>query len=338
KSVYGPIAADQNWDFTQQSMATRALPGTFPGTWTKDYVLETVFDEHEAIKEIFAKLPEGKAHRDEATPFVFLVPENDDIVITPQFQGKNNLKTLKLHMVVNDNGTYQDYVIWTKGQGMQRKNFSDSNWAGVNDGAGTTLYNVPGVTDGQNKTVYAVRSQQLVIPKGSLPAGATISLYSEVSDSSIGVTYKWYSTNVKDVTTGSSRTYGNSIGYITAKNQADKVTYVACEGGDNMDLNDLIFKMEGVVPVPLVEPFWFKETTAKRYMVEDLGATATSDIDFNDIVVDFDYSFEKEFEIVDVDTEHAYIRLTGETKNYELATTIRALGGVLDMELYTVNG
>ncbi|MCF0187635.1 MAG: hypothetical protein HUJ98_14250, partial [Bacteroidaceae bacterium] len=326
----------QNWDFTTQSLATRAttLPDVFPGVWSEDYVLETVFDEQNMVKEIFSNFRENDDNRSKVVPFVFVVPD-DNIVITPQFQGRNGWKNSELHMVVNDNGTLKDYVIWQSTVGMQIKKYENSNWTALDKDAGTTMYGTAGVEDAMNKTVYAVRSKELVIPKGTLPVGATITLYTKVSADG---TYYWYSTNVKDSQTGTVKKFGNAIGYVEAKNPGDKVTYVACEGGSNKDCNDLIFKMEGVVPVPLREPYLSKVITAKRYMVEDLGATATSDIDFNDIVVDFVYSFDKEFEIVDKETDHAYIRLTGNTKNYVLTTTIRALGGVLDMELYTVNG
>ncbi|MCF0159528.1 MAG: hypothetical protein HUJ98_09105, partial [Bacteroidaceae bacterium] len=337
---YGPIAADQNWDFTQQSLTTRA-DGI--GAWSENYALETVFDEHEAITKIFENLPENGQNRGKVKPFVFVVPD-DNIVITPQFQGKDSWLT-ELHMVVNDGRTSQDYTVWTKAgkssdfQTMQRKFDVNSAWEQLPPTAGTTQWSTT-YEEGWDKPVYAVQSKQLVIAKGTLPVGATITLYTKVFKNNDSREYYYYSTDVAHTTeTIDGKTvqvYGKSIGYVTAENQADKVTYVACEGGNNTDLNDLIFKMEGITPIPLEEPFEFKEIIAKRYMVEDLGATASSDIDFNDIVVDFENSHINDF-VIKYDGKEALIEKTGE-RDYELATTIRALGGTLDMELYTVNG
>lgn len=99
------------------------------------------------------------------------------------------------------------------------------------------------------------------------------------------------------------------------------------------DYNDLVLM---VVASEFKENEFYEDekTVEKRYMVEDLGAVDNSDIDFNDIVVDFKQTYRDEgdkvfsnatnFEKV---SHKGFPRITQEAKIY-------ALGGTLNLSLY----
>ena len=87
-------------------------------------------------------------------------------------------------------------------------------------------------------------------------------------------------------------------------------SYTDCD----YDYNDIVFLVIGAD---------MKIEGKKRYMVEDLGATETSDIDFNDIVIDF---------------ENVYSTTVANQIDYQIVT-IMALGGTLDFQIgLTENG
>lgn len=99
------------------------------------------------------------------------------------------------------------------------------------------------------------------------------------------------------------------------------------------DYNDLVLM---VVASEFKENEYYKDekTVEKRYMVEDLGAVDNSDIDFNDIVVDFKQTYRDEGDkVYSTSTSYEKVshkgfpRITQEAKIY-------ALGGTLDLTLY----
>ena len=99
------------------------------------------------------------------------------------------------------------------------------------------------------------------------------------------------------------------------------------------DYNDLVLM---VVAKEFKENEFYEDekTVEKRYMVEDLGAVDNSDIDFNDIVVDFKQTYRDEGDKVYSNSTNfekvshkGFPRITQEAKIY-------ALGGTLDLTLY----
>lgn len=76
------------------------------------------------------------------------------------------------------------------------------------------------------------------------------------------------------------------------------------------------------------------EIIQKRYMVEDLGAVESSDIDFNDVV--FDLSQESEYKLVTNETNKT-VSPIGMSKNLLSSSQnaiVRAMGGTLDFDIY----
>lgn len=68
---------------------------------------------------------------------------------------------------------------------------------------------------------------------------------------------------------------------------------------------------------------------SKRYMVEDLGSSAKSDVDYNDIVVDFRQKWTTKYTL-----DANYNELSTETTIDAQDVTVRALGGTLDFKLF----
>lgn len=98
--------------------------------------------------------------------------------------------------------------------------------------------------------------------------------------------------------------------------------------GDD-DWNDMVCLFAKIATTstsdtPADFPGFDQKSESKRYMVEDLGATAQSDIDFNDIVVDFDL-----FNHMEYNTNNKMYEVT----KSNLAIYIYALGGTLDFSL-----
>lgn len=125
---------------------------------------------------------------------------------------------------------------------------------------------------------------------------------------------------------------------------------VGCEMekyGDK-DLNDAVFVIEGFPKVPEEhtigeDGYEENKNTIKRYMVEDLGATDESDIDFNDIVIDlvntwkvkhtWDYVVVDGKKIPKPDTEK-----TSAPYAIHYSATVRALGGTKNIAVFLGNG
>lgn len=128
-----------------------------------------------------------------------------------------------------------------------------------------------------------------------------------------------------------------------AKSDSDhEFMIIACEAGTDKDCNDVIFLIEGFpkVPIPLNTDAtgYYSQISKKekRYMVEDLGATDASDIDFNDIVMDF-----TEMITAHHKTEYYGEKDKGKIKSDEVdrmsgsqTVKVRALGGTKDIALY----
>lgn len=228
---------------------------------------------------------------------------------------------------------------------------SKKSWKNVgSDQDGTTT----GSSDNWAKPVSAIRSKTLTIDANDFPTGATIYFYS-----------KAYKSNMTNAVTNSHYFYHSSLKAKTTDNNAlaeiiqmsskdlpDPKTFpsgsvnsdhefmiIACESGADLDCNDVLFLIEGwpKVPTPLDSDntgyYSLMTDTSKRYMVEDLGATQASDIDFNDVVVDFS-------EIIKIHHRTTYNSQgkiqsdTPDRMDGQQEVTVKALGGTKDISLY----
>jgi len=131
-----------------------------------------------------------------------------------------------------------------------------------------------------------------------------------------------------------SNLYGNNVLH---PNQDPHYTdvFLLDDANNDKDYNDLVVftaTNEGVAPPPIVteDKTQIIPGPSKRYMVEDLGASQSSDIDFNDIVADF-YQVTKRTET------YKNGQLTN-TKEESIQTAIiRALGGTKNIRLFVGN-
>lgn len=124
-------------------------------------------------------------------------------------------------------------------------------------------------------------------------------------------------------------------------NSDHEIMIIGCEAsrGDT-DYNDLVLLVEGYPFIPrkieVTEEGESREITSvvsKRYMVEDLGCTTESDIDFNDLVIDFT---EEQYKVIKYEIkENGSITKeeTGET-GVDRTAKVLALGGTKNIAVY----
>jgi hypothetical protein len=117
------------------------------------------------------------------------------------------------------------------------------------------------------------------------------------------------------------------------------VKYIGIEddttSGSDKDYNDVVLAVVGNPDVPQEkiitnEQYEVKTVSAKRYMIEDLGAT--DDFDFNDVVVDIE---DNKVETHKVTYENGVLKSDEiiSTTNEPTKAVIRAMGGTVDFEL-----
>lgn len=198
------------------------------------------------------------------------------------------------------------------------------------------------------KATKGIRARRLRFAKGDLPAGATLTFHARSKYLSSSTPKDYYSSPANN----------NTQAYILAVN-SDKISrptnvptgheylFISSEAGWNNDLNDIVLMFEGDPYVPqefnsTEEEFDITERTNKRYMVEDLGATEESDIDFNDLVVDF-----KQTKVTHYKYKVTTGSLGGSSESVPQpdgdpiitqSVEIKALGGTKNISLYVKNG
>lgn len=369
EKAFGTIDPNQSWDFTTGPEVRGTRTNTSYPYWEKG---EYVTFQGDALTWLKTQLPEGSGnsynsrydHRNLGTAFVMTVPKGGFKII-PIFQGGAG-NDFEVHMVIekgNTDGTDIDIIIWNrshyndnvnpyKQDDIQYRTSTNGGWQDVgtkNLGSGTS-------------TAQAVRSKPLIFGdenSNPFPAGcvgksmyfylrrrnngslATGSGYPDGTDKRsskeqffLSLTCP-YNPNCIGSTNGTLHEY-KMIGFEMNRKSMD--------GFCDWDLNEGVFIIEGLPKVPQeieVRPGGytvpFEET--KRYMVEDLGATEKTDIDFNDIVVDFsktwkvDHSWET---INDVPGPESI----SDPYDIRYSATVRALGGTKNISIFigTPNG
>lgn len=334
--------------------------------WSTSYT--PVYDK--LYNNILSSIQEGKPNKKAGENFMCTVP-NNGFKITPIYQGANVCIDVTFHMVLvdkNDVSNTIDYTLWTKGSHMQYKKESNSNWQDVtNDNkGGTTMYNKGGSS---NTPVYAIQSQTLTIDKGDLPAGYMIYFYTTAIDtdencpdcngkgtknkqtcpSCNGEKHRHY----KHYSTAESTTEKAEILQIQASkiasdakskmgiDESHEIMIITCEAGADTDLNDVLFLIEGAphIPQPLIienGEYDNPTTETKRYMVEDLGATNESDIDFNDIVIELTKVENEHHKTVIEKGEIVEDKITSSTNTS--SASVLALGGTKNLAVYIQSG
>ena len=107
------------------------------------------------------------------------------------------------------------------------------------------------------------------------------------------------------------------------------------EGNTDNDYNDIVLAVVGNPDIPkeviiTVDEYEVPTYLAKRYMVEDLGAT--DDFDFNDIVIDVYQNFKEKHKVTFENGARKSDVITETVKSDQVAV-IRAMGGTVDFTL-----
>ena len=330
KSIYGAIPASQEWDFSGPATLlanneTRALGESLdpkPAVVKKNGENGFVIPD-KLLTWMKGELPEGGDYRKThtLTPFDLFVSNKAHFYIIPLYQGGASTE-FDFNLKFKD-GKY--VKLWTKGD-MEKKETADSNWETVGL-QGTTLDKTS--WNGKSWNTYAVRGPIFDIDPAQQPFADYVGtqttefvLITKGSNnySTTGTILESTSGWMTKLDVPESALSNADMEAITGKATGNEAMIIGCEvahlSGSDYDYNDMVFLVVGNPLPPVIE------TTQKRYMVEDLGTSQASDIDFNDIVVDFIRTNKK------VDSSVMSISETTETK-----AIIRAMGGTLDFDL-----
>lgn len=218
------------------------------------------------------------------------------------------------------------------------------------NGTGGVWESVAGGTVKNPKTTQgalAIRANSLIFADGQLPVGATLSFYLEVN--SVNSAQTGYASKGDRQWSTEKMRYLKTLPKPSNIDSKHEVMIIACEASthDDYDTNDLVLLIEGGPFIPQTvdvknSTIWKPNPTTKRYMVEDLGATDASDIDFNDVVIDLCKTVYTEYrtETTTQGSASSYTETpTGNTRS-EYSAKILALGGTKDLSVYVgdING
>ncbi len=333
ESKYGPIAANQTWDFStyETRLSTRSgntisteimengidfgdvsnivlTDVTFNGHPEWDYVVISGGVEKNAdlFSAMTTVLPEKK-NAWAGKPAVLVAPASS-FYIYPIFSGGNLRYDLKVKVGDND-----PVIVFQK----DYKNFQTIN--GMKKANGE-IVNMKGI-------------------KIEAPVGTPVEIYLDniIEPNGNKKNYVAGTTNSKAVYVNIPEEIMPKLEGVELKENA-VVKYIGIEdvisGGDE-DYNDLVLAVVGNPDVPQEkiitnDQYEVKTCRAKRYMIEDLGAIG--DFDFNDVVVDV----EENATITHKVTYENGVKKSDEiiSRVYEpTKAVVRAMGGTIDFEL-----
>ena len=334
---YGPIDSNQTWDFTtgESRLATRGITairteimekgidfGDLSNLKTKDVkfnghpewdyiVIEGGVEKNaELLNAIGQVLPEKI--KKVGKPAVLVAPASS-FYIYPLFSGGNLRFDLKVKVGDQEPVTVfqKDYTNFQTINGMKKANGETVNMRGIKIEApvGTPvevyLDNLTELSGSIRKDAVGTSNGYAVyvdIPKGIVPQLDDVELMANAAVKYIGIE--------DDTSQGSDKDYNDVV--------------LAVVGNPDVPQENVITQ----------DKYDVKTCRAKRYMIEDLGAT--DDFDFNDVVVDVE-----EYVVY----THQVTRENGVLKSDEIISTetaptkafIRALGGTIDFELVIGN-
>ena len=313
-STYGNIPSDKTWDLSSEKVhaVTRANGVTTTFVAGIDWGLSnrtTVTKNLTLYNQIKNSLPDGVKHT--GNQAVLTAPANSFTIYPLTAQGGY---THDLYVKVGDEAEVKIYSkTWSDGSkpychGMAINSSNSVNMPGVTIDApvGTPIHlylkNVSGYS-GRGFNIGTGTGNAIIVDCPVRPEGLPESIMPE------GATLKFI--GIEDCVNYSGST-------------------VTSPGGDK-DFNDLVVMIVGTPKVPeelKIENGGYERRIAKRYMIEDLGATAASDIDYNDIVVDLEtYETHKttftngkmtKDELVGYKKQKAIIRAMGGSLNFSL--------------------
>lgn len=341
EKAYGTIDPNQSWDFTTQNIGTRAVTPAPTITVSTDYY--TVEDGTlDWLQKTLIEQDQDNKDNSGGVTFVLQAPGNS-FKITPIYMGAT-WWDFDLYMQVGDatpvklmgKGDYMEY--YTRNEWKSVKNYYSNGILGFGSG-----WNTYDQTSQNMHTMNAsqVRAKSLTID--NIEKGTTISFYLKIGSTTqnryaaTGDIYQ-STTNMLSLT---------NLPKPTGISADHEVMIIGCEASNlrDKDFNDLVLLVEGEPYIPktieVVPGTPFKKTISsitKRYMVEDLGATTQSDIDFNDVVIDIT---EESWKMVYIESDNVGLSTEKDVTPAETGTDriaeIKALGGTKDIAIYLSN-
>lgn len=272
--TYGAVAPTQSWDFSTYGKLKAMREANTRATSWKSVASDDgyYYVDSETLDWIDTNLPERGDNAELIETFVLNAEAGQTFEVVPIYQGQCE-PTWDLYISVNGVAN----KLWSKGE--------------IESSEDGTTYEVVGATGGAN-TIGAsyVRSTPI---KVEFSEDATVYFYLLITNQT-----QFADLGVKRSSTDDPAQIG-LIPMSTPDNiSEDYTTYVlACEDcdqanlgrGDDSDYNEVVFLLTGLdVPDVIYDEKVVEKTYAKRYLIEDLGNTY--DFDFNDIVVDVNYT------------------------------------------------
>lgn len=332
EKAYGEIDPDENWDFTV-NRATRASAAEEASIrYNTDKVFNVPTGSGTVSKWIKDNMNGWGGNSGRGTSFVLTVPDKPFEII-PIYVDKSGSADWILYMCVGNVQIpiFQRTTNWT---GLSLDKFysykSDGNT--ITDSYSQNFFNNPNILSFEKLKQYV---------------GLPMYFYLELTEASLGGLYGYKgdkSSSLKNGMIALNLPAGTELGLGDLNKNA---IVIGCEdatrNADN-DYNDFIFMLATseeieILTDPVTE--WrivASRSASKRYMVEDLGATEKTDIDFNDIVIDFEKTVKQKY-VWDRNSQNEIdaIPVEPEEITSEVLATVRALGGTKNISVYLSN-
>lgn len=321
---YGAIDPNQTWDLTSMQPTYSLTPEgnsartitrgteTIEKTITPDFTVEG-----KVLTWFFTNLRAGDDNTTKGDPFYMTTVEGEPFTIVPIFQG-NASKYWELYMHVD--GIDNDILVWKKGDQLRYR---------MEEGGTLTPTGVGQA--GVNEKAFEVKAP--AISFAGLPQKHKVDFYLKA--------WTNWDTYTKDNLGNKSSKFSSLKGKMIALKDCEKpgdvpenveACIIGCEDANGVDddFEDLAFLVYGKFGIN--KPDEIFETTTKRYLIEDLGAT--DDFDFNDIVCDVSQT-KKTTIYYTLDTASGKLVKTGQDGPTLISqdAVIRAAGGTIDFTI-----
>ena len=318
KEVYGEIDPEETWDFSSNIVTRPAANATRANSQLTlndigERLTENGGDKYYYVPDklldwLHTNLLPSENNSAKGKSFFLSVP-NTKFYVVPIYQG---VAWFNWNLGMKfQNGDYCTF--WYKCD-IQAQYNGSKNWVKANDKNGTANWGTQ-KTDAVRAPIFKIDTENKI----KSHVGEELDLYLDVVSDTGRKKIQYASANQMRALILPDDVIAN-LNLKSIDPAAEKAMIIGAEdkdsyyGDGDWDYDDFVFLVVGCPDLPPVI-----EYIARRYMIEDLGATSTSDIDFNDVVVDLIQTYEKTAD--------------GTKNNLKETATIRALGGTLNFDL-----
>lgn len=332
EKAYGEIDPDENWDFSEPAYTTRATRAAATGV---NLSVVDKFSNYGNVRSYSTNHKGDWRKAGNRQPFTMTVPPNA-FYMYPIDLETDGSSYWTMYIQVGSEDSFDGIPIF------QRKKGEKNNIYGYDGTQWSVVYNYAA-----NPTV--TKGVRIELPRSL--EGESMYIYIELDENSRGFLGANYGDRGDKITSLNDRIFTPSNVSINNMPAGKEYRIIGCEDSSKdpvpltKDFKDIVFLMVGENKIPQISTITSEsrgtrtlEYASKRYMVEDLGATAKTDIDFNDIVVDFETRTTIEYPI----TINSYGTITAgadieSTRTTVSTATVRALGGTKNISVYLSN-